>query len=105
VNAADEEPDKRVEWPYRIDCFEGIVPFPSDEEFEELAPGVPYWKTFYLDPYDPETCERDELGALEKNRPYKVELHPNLPGAFSKWRKGAKADLLSGTEKEEKVEC
>lgn len=103
VNAVDEGTGKEVEWPIRFGCFEGMASFPSDEEFEELAPEIPYRSTFYLDPYDPETSEGDELGALEVDRSYKVGLNPRLPGAFTKWIKGTKVDLLSGTVKEKKM--
>lgn len=98
-----DETGEDVEWPYGIGCFEGSEPFPHDDEFEELGPETPYRRTFSLDPYDPETSNGGELDSLEKHRTYKVELQQSLLASFGKWRKGPKAELLSGTEDEKKA--
>ena len=49
MSTVDEETGTRVEWLDRIGCFEGIVPFPLDEEFEEVALGTPHQNMFCLD--------------------------------------------------------
>ena len=95
-----DETGEGVEWPYAIGCFEGSEPFPPDHEFEELAPEIPYRRTFSLDPYDPETSNGGELNSLETHRIYKVKLQNSLLASFGKWRKGTKAELLSGTQDE-----
>jgi hypothetical protein len=94
-HVVDEE-DEEVEWSWGIGCFEGEEPFPSDDMFEEFEAGVPYLRTFWVDKHD------GELEALEHSRLYKVNISKTLLGAFTKWRRGKKKDLLAGEEDEKK---
>lgn len=99
VNVVDDETGEHVEWPYGIGCFEENDPssFSLDNEFAELAPGIPYLGTFSLEPYDPDTSNGGELDSLEKFRIYNVDLQKSLLASFGKWRKETKAESLSGT--------
>ncbi|KAF2676250.1 hypothetical protein K458DRAFT_380198 [Lentithecium fluviatile CBS 122367] len=99
AHVVDEE-DEEVEWPYGIGCFDGKEPFPSDDMFEEFKPSVPYKRTFWLEKYDKGTSNGGELGVLDAGRSYKVDVSKTLLGAFSKWRRGSKEELLAGREKD-----
>jgi hypothetical protein len=93
---------EEVEWPWGIGCWEYDLPFPDDLFFEDLEPGVPYERMFWLNEEDPETAQGDELGDLEAGREYKVKVSEELLGSFWKWRRGegARWDCwLVGTKK------
>ncbi|KAJ4353639.1 uncharacterized protein N0V89_005369 [Didymosphaeria variabile] len=96
------EEGEEVEWPYGIGCWEYDEPFPDDFCFEEFKSGVPYERTFWLDKEDPATAQGGELGSLETGKEYKVQLSEDLLGAFSKWRRGRKEELLAGGLEEKK---
>ncbi|KAF2830911.1 hypothetical protein CC86DRAFT_464111 [Ophiobolus disseminans] len=96
------EEGEEVEWPYGIGCWEHTDPFPDGLFFEEFKLGVPYERTFWLDKEDPATAQGGELGALEAGKMYKVQVSEDLIGAFSKWRRGRKEELLAGGLEEKK---
>jgi hypothetical protein len=96
------EQGEEVEWPYGIGCWESDDPFPDDGFFEEFKPGVPHERTFWLDKEDPATAQGVELGCLQAGKTYKVQASEDLLGAFSKWRRGSKEELLAGGLEEKK---
>ncbi|EMD93383.1 hypothetical protein COCC4DRAFT_31211 [Bipolaris maydis ATCC 48331] len=98
-----DEDGEEVEWPYGIGCFEGREPFPSDDMFEELKPNVPYEKTFWLEKLDRETSNGGELEELESGQLYTGKVSKTLLGAFSKWKRGTKEELLAGEEKDKEA--
>ncbi|KAF5853096.1 hypothetical protein GGP41_001625 [Bipolaris sorokiniana] len=98
-----DEDGEEVEWPYGIGCFDGREPFPSDNMFEELKPNVPYEKTFWLEKLDKETSNGGELEELESGQSYTGKGSKILLGAFSKWRRGTKEELLVGEEKDKEA--
>jgi hypothetical protein len=99
VHVVDKE-GQRVEWPWGIGCWEHNEPFPSDDMFEELKPGVLFEQTFWLEKYDEETANGGELDQLDAGSSYKVDVSKTLLRVFAIWRKGTKEEWLAGGEKE-----
>lgn len=102
AHAVDDEGDE-VEWPYGIGCFDNGERFPSDNMFEEFKPGVPYERTFWLEKFDKGTSNGGELGVLAADSSYTVGIGKALLGAFSRWRKGNKEELLAGETSEKEL--
>ncbi|KAF1969853.1 hypothetical protein BU23DRAFT_557272 [Bimuria novae-zelandiae CBS 107.79] len=101
AKVVDEEGEE-VEWPWGIGCWEGPESFPSDDAFEEFTPGRVYERMFWLERVNRETANGGELEEMQTGRRYRVEVGKGLLGAFGQWRKGGKAELLQGSEKEKK---
>jgi hypothetical protein len=102
VTVVDVDTNEEVEFPWGIGCWENDVNFPTDFEFEEFIPGVPYKRMFYLNPFDSKASNGGELESLKEGLIYKADLNKNLPGSFGTWMKGRKVELLKGSAEEKK---
>lgn len=100
IAKVEDEDGEEVDWPWGIGCFEGREPFPSDDMFEEFRPEVPYERMFWLEKINKETSNGGELEELQAGSKYKGEVSRKLLGAFTKWRRGTKKELLHGGEKD-----
>ncbi|KAL5385319.1 hypothetical protein DPSP01_004778 [Paraphaeosphaeria sporulosa] len=100
VAIVEDEGGEEVEWPWGIGCWEGPEPFPSDDNFEELKPGVPYKTTFWLDKFDTRTSTGGELESLQARTRYTGMVSDDLRSGFGNWRRGNKEKLLAGDVKE-----
>ena len=103
IVAVEDEDGHQVEWDYGIGCWEddGPARFPGDATFEEVAPGKPYERMFWLSKVD-DGYYGGDLGDLEKGKRYRGEVSRTLLGVLGSCREGRKEELLAGTEEEKK---
>lgn len=99
-----DEDGNEVEWPETIGCWGDDDPFPADHVFEELKPGMPYDRTFWLSRLDESTGTGGELDALEPGKSYTVDISKTLiESTFTMWLRGTKEEVLAGSTKEKRA--